>query len=131
MSRLNLIPAVYLLLINDKNQILLSKRQNTGYGDGNFSVPAGHLEENESFDEAIIRETKEEIGIEIKNIELIKILHRISEKRLDYFYKATSWDGKICNEEPNKCEILEWFDLNNLPEDMLGYVKDVILEMIA
>jgi len=129
MSRLGLIPAVYLFLFNDKNQILLMKRQNTGYGDGKFSVPSGHLEENESFEHAIIRETEEEIGLDINNnVKFIKMLHRIPEKRLDFFYKAEFWKGELYNKEPNKCELIKWFDIYNLPENIIDYVKEIILE---
>lgn len=129
MSRLGLITAVYLLLFNDKNQILLIKRQNTGYQDGKFSVPAGHLEEDESLEHAIIREAKEEIGIDINNnVEFTKMLHRIPEKRLDFFYKTKHWEGELYNKEPNKCEFVKWFELYDLPENTVDYVKEIILE---
>jgi len=129
MSRLGLISSVYLLLFNDKNQILLIKRQNTGYEDGKFSVPAGHLEEDESLECAIIRETEEEIGIDISNnVKFIKMLHRIPEKRFDFFYKAESWEGELYNKEPNKCELVKWFDIYDLPKNIINYVKEIILE---
>jgi len=129
MSRLVLIPAVYLFLLNDKNQILLIKRKNTGYEDGKFSVPAGHLKEDESLEGAIIREAEEEIGIDINNnVEFIKMLHRIPEKRLDFFYKTKRWKGKLYNKEPNKCEFVKWFDLYDLPNNIIDYVKEIILE---
>ena len=46
---------------NGKKQILLSKRKNTGYKDGEYELPGGHLEENEDLYEAMIREAKEEL----------------------------------------------------------------------
>jgi len=47
MPRLRPLVAVHLFLLQD-NKILLSKRYNTGYEDGNWNVPAGHVEEGES-----------------------------------------------------------------------------------
>ncbi len=45
-DRFKLIPAVFLLLIKN-NRILLSQRYQTGYRDGFYSVPGGHLEGRE------------------------------------------------------------------------------------
>lgn len=55
MSRFTLIAAVHLFLL-DGDKVLLSRRFQTGYEDGNFSVPAGHLDGNETIHEAMIRE---------------------------------------------------------------------------
>ena len=46
-ERFKLICSSYLLLIKD-NKILLGLRQNTGYMDGFYHLPAGHKEEGES-----------------------------------------------------------------------------------
>ena len=54
--------SVYLILQN-QNKVLLSKRKNTGWFDGYYSLIAGHLHPKESASTAIIREAKEEIGI--------------------------------------------------------------------
>ena len=56
------IPAAYLVLIKEK-KILLLRRFNTGYEDGNYSFIAGHVEKSESFTACIIREAKEEANI--------------------------------------------------------------------
>lgn len=47
------------VMINSKNEILL------GYLDGTYQFPGGHLEANETKDECLIREIKEETGIDI------------------------------------------------------------------
>ncbi|HIE41446.1 MAG TPA: NUDIX domain-containing protein, partial [Candidatus Aenigmarchaeota archaeon] len=64
-ERFKIIPTVYLVLIKD-NKILLSRRFNTGFHDGEYSFPAGHLDGNETLIQAMVREAKEEIGIELK-----------------------------------------------------------------
>lgn len=63
-ERFKLIGAVHLFLIRNQ-QVLLLRRFNTGYEDGNYSVPAGHLDGGEQIKTAAIREAKEECGIRI------------------------------------------------------------------
>ena len=64
--------SVALILIrnnNGKEEILLQKRKNTGYMDGYYDLGAsGHVENKETMKMALIRETKEEIGINIDKI---------------------------------------------------------------
>ena len=86
-----LIPASYLVLIKDNN-ILLLQRKNTGYEDGNYMFIAGHVEPNESFTGAVIREAKEEAGIIISERD-VKLVHMMQRKatssnneRIDAFF---------------------------------------------
>jgi len=65
-ERYKITPASYLVLIED-NKILLQRRFNTGYEDGKYSLVAGHVDEGETFTEAIIREVKEEAGITLQH----------------------------------------------------------------
>ena len=61
--------AVHLLLVKD-DRILLLKRYNTGYEDGNYSVVAGHSDGGEDLKTAMIREGREEAGIEVSHANL-------------------------------------------------------------
>ncbi len=54
MNRFSLIPEVHLIL-ESNGQLLLLKRANTGYEDGNYSLVAGHIDGNESAREAMVR----------------------------------------------------------------------------
>ena len=65
-DRFKLIPEAHIFLTNNNNEILLLRRFNTGYEDGNYSVIAGHIDGNEEVKAAAIREAKEEVGIEIQ-----------------------------------------------------------------
>lgn len=55
----NFIKRAKMLIINSNNEILL------GYGHNTYQIIGGHVEENESYDECVIREVKEETGIEL------------------------------------------------------------------
>jgi len=121
--------AVHLFLISSEN-ILLLKRYNTGYEDGNYSVIAGHLDGGESVYEAMIREAKEEAGIniEMKNIKIVQVMHRkkIDEERIDYFFESKKWTGKEINREQNKCSELKWCPMNKLPKNTIEYINFAI-----
>ncbi|MDO8663307.1 MAG: NUDIX domain-containing protein [Candidatus Wildermuthbacteria bacterium] len=128
-ERFKIIPSVYLVLIKD-GKILLSRRFNTGYFDSYYSLPAGHLDENETFTQGTIREAKEEIGISLnaEDLKLVHVMDRMipGDERADFFFTAKKWQGEPKNMEPDKCDGLDWFELNNLPQNVVPYVRQAI-----
>lgn len=128
-ERFKLIAEVCLVLIKE-DKILLSRRYNTGYGDGYYSFPAGHLEEGETLKEGVVREAKEEVGIDINmsDLELIHVMDRnvINNERMAFFFKAKEWKGDLINMEPEKCDDLKWFKINELPENTIPYIRSAI-----
>lgn len=127
-NRFKLIAAVHLFLIKE-DKILLSRRFQTGYEDGNYSVIAGHLEGNEEIKSAMLREAKEEAGIQIQitDLNVVGIMHRkTSDERIDFFLATTKWQGEIYNAEPHKCDDLTWFNLTDLPNNVVSYVRQAI-----
>ena len=121
--------AVHLFLLRD-NEILLLRRFNTGYEDGNYSVIAGHIDGGEDVYTAMIREAKEEAGIDIRleNLEAVQVMHRKKavEERIDYFFKCDKWDGVLEITEPDKCDELRWVEINNLPDNIVDYIREAI-----
>jgi len=125
------VPASYLIL-QQGNKILLMRRQGSGYYDGWYSVPAGHVEEGELLTDCLIRETKEELGIDLdkKDIRLVHTMYRTKHDetgdRADYFFLVTKWHGepRIC--EPRKCDDIRWFSREALPENMMHHVREAV-----
>ncbi|MCA9833820.1 MAG: NUDIX domain-containing protein [Thermomicrobiales bacterium] len=127
-DRFTFLAAVHVLLMRG-NKVLLLRRFNTGYEDGNYSVPAGHLDGDEQVIDAAIRETREEAGVELDPVfsRVAGIMHRISnDERIDFFVVAEKWAGEIHNAEPHKCDDLCWFSTDNLPENVVPYVRRAI-----
>ena len=87
MERFKLKVAVYIILIKE-DKILLTRRFNTGWQDGNYGLPSGHLESNEMVVEAVLRETAEEIRIKLKqeDIKFVHTMHRIVSSYIDLFF---------------------------------------------
>lgn len=134
MERYKIFVAVYMILIKD-NKILLGRRANSSWMNGRYNMPAGHLEEGETLVEAVIRETKEEVGIDVlpKDIEHVHTMHR-KGRYVDIFFKAKVWQGDGYIAEPDKCDDLQWFPLDNLPENPIPSQKsalDLILKGVT
>jgi 8-oxo-dGTP pyrophosphatase MutT (NUDIX family) len=128
-ERIKLPVAVHLFLIKDRN-ILLLRRYKTGYEDGNYSVIAGHIDGNEHVYTAMIREAKEEAGINIfkKDLEIVQVMHRKkkTEERIDYFFVCKKWEGDIKIMEPNKCDELLWYSLERPSKNMVDYILEAV-----
>ena len=135
-------PVTVHLLFFRENQVLLLRRFNTGYEDGNYSVPAGHLDGGETVRMAAKREALEEVGvhIDINDIDFATVMHRKSDdtllplsdtgagtsERVDFFLHIKAWEGEPFNAEPDKCDELRWCDLDALPVHIIPYVMRAI-----
>jgi len=126
MERLKLKVAVYIILIKD-GMVLMGRRFNTGWQDGNYGLPAGHLEYNESVIEALLREVKEESNLDIKSqdVKFVHTMHR-KDQYIDLFFTTDSWTGEPMAMEKDKCDDMQWFPINNLPVNTIPSVKFVI-----
>lgn len=112
------VPAAYIIL-RRKGKILFTLREHTGYQDGMYSLPSGHVEEGENFLAAAARETLEEVGVAVARTKLNQVhtMHRMAENdvRIDLFFEAESWEGEPYNNEPHKHGPIQWL----APEEML------------
>jgi mutator protein MutT len=127
-------PVTVHLFFFRENQILLLRRYNTGYADGQYSVPAGHLDGGETVMAAAVREAEEETGLQldITNLAFSSVLHRLEEEeRVDFFVHVRQWQGEPLNTEPQKCDELRWVDLQELPGNIIPYVKKAIQNHLA
>ena len=121
--------AVYLIFLRN-DQILLLRRSNTGYEDGNYSLVAGHVEAGETVTQAAVREAFEEAGVVLRqeNLEVVHVMHRKGDdERVDFFVLANAWSGEIQNREPNKCDELSWFPLADLPANLIPCVRVALI----
>jgi ADP-ribose pyrophosphatase YjhB (NUDIX family) len=119
---------VHLFLFREE-QILLLRRFHTGYMDGYFSVPAGHLDGDETVRKAGVREASEEIGVRIDpgDMNFAGVFHRREdEERVDFFFHVRAWMGEPFNAEPEKCDQLLWADPNTLPKNTIPYICKAI-----
>lgn len=102
------------------------RRKNTGWEDGKYSVPGGHLEPNETVSRGVKREANEEAGVDIdlKDLKLIHAMHRKSNfDYIDLFFIVNKWKGEPKNAENHMADDAQWFSLDKLPENILTHQK--------
>ena len=123
------------LIINDKNEALLVKRGVKSKNEvGVWSKPGGAVEFGEKVEDAVRREIKEELGV---NIELSKFLgftnHIIKSENqhwvtFNYLAKITEGEPRIM--EPEKIAEIKWFNLKNLPEKLSQTTSEPIKDYL-
>ena len=111
------------IVIRAGSTVLMGLRQNTGFADGMYHLPAGHLEDGETFVDGAIREAREELGIDIQlaDLFLAHVMHHSG--RLGLFFSVERWSGTITNAEPGKCKTLAWLPVDALPANTVDYAR--------
>ncbi len=124
MDRYKIYCAVHLIMIKD-NKILLQRRNNPNkYGYGMLGMPAGHLEENENVYDALKREMKEELDIDITNSKIVQVMNLKGETdTYDAYFFNCDFNGEIKNMEEDNSKSLEWIDINSDLKDLIPYEK--------
>lgn len=106
-------------ILEKDNKFLLFYRTDGYFKDGWWVLPAGHIEENETATQTVIREAKEELGIDVEQKDVIfaHLVHNLvgENKRMDFYFLVKNFKGEIQNLEPTKCSNMTFFDKDNLP----------------
>lgn len=131
MEREKFLSAVYLIIRNKDNEILLGRRQGTKLWPGFLALPAGHVDMGENAYETLIREAQEELGIQIFVRDIIDtfVVCRRNKSLMPYYdvyFEIGSYNGNIKINEPDKCSELAWYSIENLPNDMIDFEKEAI-----
>ncbi|HQV07515.1 MAG TPA: NUDIX domain-containing protein [Thauera sp.] len=120
------IPTGVHVLCERDGRLLLMRRAGTGFFDGLYSLPGGHVEPGESVRMAARRELREETGLEVEldALQLLGVVHRLSDtNRIDFFVRAGRFAGEPRIVEPDKCDRLEWHAPLLLPAETVPYVR--------
>jgi ADP-ribose pyrophosphatase YjhB (NUDIX family) len=111
------------VLFRDGNKLAFLKRSGTDWMNGYYGLPAGRVDERESFTQAAIREAKEEVGVTLipENLKPVLTWQRRSKDGdwVDVVFEATQWEGELTNAEPDVHSELVWLDMDNLPENVI------------
>ncbi len=118
---------VYVFLLREQS-VLVQRRSNTGFADGQYGVVGGHLERGETVLDAAIRECREEIGVELdaSELQLIGMTHYVTKEGagIDFWATARRWSG-----EPyprSQCDDVRWCGVDQLPGETLAFVRRAI-----
>ncbi len=103
-------------------KILLGRRRNS-YGAGKWGLPAGRLRLHEPIDESMKRELEEETGVTPVVFQYLGVVRDFQDALggsfIHFAYLCSSYRGEIVNREPDKCEGWHWFDMDDVPSDMV------------
>jgi 8-oxo-dGTP pyrophosphatase MutT (NUDIX family) len=121
-------PIALLLILRQENKIYLQLRKNSSFSN-QYCFIAGHLEKDEGLKEGMIREAKEEVGININpdDLELRLILY---DKRgngyMQVYFECHHWQGSVHNCEPDRCHEIILTDWSNIPKNVPDFIKEAI-----
>ncbi|GHV26830.1 hypothetical protein FACS1894176_08060 [Bacteroidia bacterium] len=93
------------------------RRFNTGYQDGKYEFPSGHIEKGETLTDAVIREAQEEIGIIVKEDDLSFVAcvdNNANGKHVNFLFKTEKFEGTPSIKEPEACDDIMWKNIENL-----------------
>jgi 8-oxo-dGTP diphosphatase len=133
-DRFTLHASVHILFMKNK-EILLSLRKNIT-SDGLYGLIAGHLEDGETISQVFIREAKEEVGVIVRpeDLNISTICHSYSRHNnrqfIQFYALCNKWTGEFSNREPDKCESIKFFPINDLPQNIVPYIKDAIPKVL-
>jgi len=111
------------VFIFKEGKFLLQQRHGA-HGEGTWSVPGGHQELNESFEETARREVLEETGLTIDNVQFGAITNDVFQNEGKHYvtiWMTSNWESgtaRIC--EPDKCLKQEWCTFDNLPAPLFS-----------
>ncbi|RKT02948.1 ADP-ribose pyrophosphatase YjhB (NUDIX family) [Streptomyces sp. 3211.6] len=123
---------VHLILRRDGEsgpQVLLSRRAGPVYASGLWHLPSGHLDPDEDMVEAVIREALEETGVRIETEDVtaaVTVHHRPpvgSRSRIGVFFEVRHWSRRPRIMEPDRCDGMDWYPLDTLPDPMVAYCR--------
>ena len=102
-----------LCLIEDGSRVLLQDRVKADWK--GYTLPGGHVENGESFVDAVIREMKEETGLDIYEPKLVGVKQFPIEggRYIVMLYKATKFSGEVVSSDEGR---MEWVEYSRLSE---------------
>ena len=127
MEKFKALSSVTLFLVrkrNGKTEVLLQKRKGSvmlsGMWDGSAS---GHVEATESMTQCVIREAREELGVEIRREDIVHTVLQHSRYADVVYYNGyffvKDYRGTPKIGEPEKCAEIAWYAVDALPETFL------------
>ncbi len=107
-----------------RGRLLLLRRANTGFLDGYYSLPGGHVDAGEEVAKAAVREVAEEARIEVVEIEPCLVMPY--GDGVDFLFEAKRWRGTAQIGEPDRCDDLVWVRPDQLPEKTAPYLRKAL-----
>ncbi len=116
--------SVAAIVVNENGEILLLNH--VLRSDLSWGIPGGFIMNGEQPEAAVKREIREETGLELENIKLIRL--RTMNRHIEILFRASPvGTAKVQSLEINE---LGWFKINEMPEKMSHIQKQVIEKVL-
>ncbi|MDQ2995359.1 MAG: NUDIX domain-containing protein [Pseudomonadota bacterium] len=131
------LPVAVMMVIRQGGNVLLAKRANTGFKDGYFALPGGKHDGDETITDAVVREAREELGIivDAADVRFSCLIHaKLIEPKMELMYvtfEIMQFQGDIINNEPHKCTELQFFPVEQLPDQMTEMSRRCVMNTVA
>lgn len=120
---------VALVLQNHRGDVLLTQRQAGKHLEGYWEFPGGKVEANESMQQALRREIREELNYTPKNLShLLTVDHQYPEKHVQiHFFSCFDDDAQV---QPMEQQAMQWFPRSSLNDIKLPPANTGVLDLI-
>ena len=123
------------IISNSTGEVFLARRGWEARNErGKWEFPGGGVEFNETLEQALVREVREEYGFEIEVLELLDVVNHIIPAEKQHWVSPSFLcrvkNGEPRIQEPHKCSEIGWFTLDRLPEDQLTIASKKSLESL-
>jgi 8-oxo-dGTP pyrophosphatase MutT (NUDIX family) len=130
--------AIFVAVLDRDGKVLLQRRAHTGFMDGRYDLPSGHVEKDEPLLEAAVRELKEETDITVRPEDLrlwhVNQFGAQDQYYYNFFFVTDKWQGEPKLTEPEKHDDLQFFALDDLPKMTAGThvaIPDITSERVT
>ncbi len=118
------------LIFERGDKILVTRHVHTGYRDGEFGLPGGHIAPGEPASGAAIREARQQIGLRLRlaGLRLAHVMHRSSKSgtkhdNIDFYFAVINFPGEAADKMPEMFDHLEWVGWEGLPPNTIPEVR--------
>lgn len=118
------------LVFERAGKILIDRHTHTGYRDGEFGLPGGHIDSGEPASGAAIRIANEQVGLRLRlaELRLAHVMHRSGKSgtntdNIDFYFLVLNFPGEAKDTMPQKFDSMEWVTWNALPPNTIAEVR--------
>lgn len=117
-----------LALIEDDRVLLLQRSSDSAWMPNVWHVPGGHVESDETVQEAAVREIAEELGVTVAVEDMVfqgvVVYDETNGNAVDTFqFCAYRWSGEPRLLEPHRHRAMEWFQVDKLPDNITQHSR--------
>jgi 8-oxo-dGTP diphosphatase len=112
------------IITNSDEKVLLLEhilRPASGWG-----IPGGFLNQNEQPEQAVRRELREETGLELENVQMLRV--RTTNRHIEFLFRATS--NGTAEVKSREIKSLGWFAVDKMPEEMSSVQKSIVEKVL-